>query len=105
MATEMTLTKVGCPKCATPFSMYEELYQSRRRDGQAFYCPNGHAMYIADSDAKKLADAIKDKQYWEQEAQRLLAENDKLLSEIDELRGVSRAARKSKLKSLFGMKT
>jgi hypothetical protein len=50
-----TLYAEECCVCGIYFAMPEELYNSRRRDGRSFYCPNGHAQSYTENDATRLA--------------------------------------------------
>lgn len=36
-----------CPVCGVFYSLPEPYYEIRRRDGQAWHCPNGHRVMIA----------------------------------------------------------
>ncbi|MGE5610757.1 MAG: hypothetical protein ACM359_16015, partial [Bacillota bacterium] len=37
-----------CPQCATVFGASLSLYAQKLRDGQPLYCPNGHAVAVAE---------------------------------------------------------
>jgi hypothetical protein len=41
---QLTLETTFCTHCGLPFAMPAEMLKVLRRDGNTFYCPNGHAM-------------------------------------------------------------
>lgn len=52
----VTTTEMTCCACGTTYAMDEVLKELRRKDGAAFYCPNGHGQHFADSEEKQLQD-------------------------------------------------
>src|SRR4029077_9140433 len=46
---------VSCASCGIMFCLPEPLYNARKRDGDSFYCPNGHSLsYRPTEDQKKI---------------------------------------------------
>ena len=58
MNIQVTLSLVVkvCPTCGVTYGFPEQMDSARRKDGQNFYCPNGHNLYYpgseSDSDVK-----------------------------------------------------
>ena len=50
----ITTAEQTCCNCGTTFAMDEVLIELRRKDGAAFYCPNGHGMNFTKSIQKTL---------------------------------------------------
>jgi hypothetical protein len=46
--------EVQCWKCDVRYCMTRTLNDRRQRDGEAFFCPNGHSAVYRDSDMDKL---------------------------------------------------
>jgi hypothetical protein len=46
-----------CCVCGTAFYMDETLYFNRKKDGQLFWCPNGHEQHYTETDTTRLAKA------------------------------------------------
>lgn len=44
----------NCVVCGICFAVPQEFQDSRRRDGETFYCPNGHTMSYTETEAMKL---------------------------------------------------
>jgi hypothetical protein len=55
MKTVNTVEETCC-KCGTVFAMDEELQALRKRDGDSFYCPNGHGQHYTQTDATTISD-------------------------------------------------
>jgi len=45
---------IDCVTCAVIFAIPERLHRARRKDGQGFYCPNGHMMSWRETDTDRL---------------------------------------------------
>jgi hypothetical protein len=45
---------IYCANCNVPFGMTGDYISRRRKDGDGFHCPNGHANVFRDSEADKL---------------------------------------------------
>lgn len=76
--SEVKTETIRCYACDVPFSLSESYIAKRRSDGFAFYCPNGHQQHFKDSFRERTEKAERDAAFWEAEAQRLLAECDRL---------------------------
>lgn len=50
-----TLEVISCGNCGIPFGLPVDLAAARREDGGSFYCPNGHFVGWAETEAKRLA--------------------------------------------------
>lgn len=42
-----------CPTCGIVWGAPEDYYQQRRKDGQSFYCPNGHTLSYKETEADR----------------------------------------------------
>lgn len=73
------LVTLECYFCGTPFGMSETLYQTaQRKQGHAFYCPNGHGQIFSETtdaklakvrdEAERLKRRLADAERWEREA-------------------------------------
>ncbi|WP_326565107.1 hypothetical protein VSH64_25015 [Amycolatopsis rhabdoformis] len=65
-ATE-TLEVHQCGKCGVSFAMPTTFTAEKRENGEAFYCPNGHARVFRESEATRLRrqlDQAKKRQEW-----------------------------------------
>lgn len=51
------MTHLECCKCGVSFGMTNQLYEGRKRDREAFFCPNGHAQAFVDSLEEKMRKA------------------------------------------------
>lgn len=98
MATTMipevhvTLEATTCAACGIYFAMPSGLLATRRKDAQAFYCPNGHSLSYHESEADRLQKKLAAK---EAELARTTdylkgarARSDELLTRINGYRGV-----------------
>jgi len=72
------MRSIACCVCGTVFSVDDNVYAARLRDGKTFYCPNGQGQSFAESDAsqikklkRQLADAHNTNQWWENHARHL----------------------------------
>ena len=71
------LLQDSCANCGVRFGITKQLHDQRRKDGDAFYCPNGHSLTYGKSEADKLRRQLQQKQaqsdryagYWESEKQ------------------------------------
>jgi hypothetical protein len=48
-----TYTIITCCKCHCTFGMSSGVYNSRKKDGEIFYCPMGHSQHFTESDDVK----------------------------------------------------
>ena len=48
------MVDMECVNCGTPFAWPKTLKEARLRDGQNFYCPNGHIMSWTETEAMRL---------------------------------------------------
>ena len=64
-----------CGECGVTFAMPELLLNARRKDGQGFYCPNGHCRVFTETEAQRLQRKLEGAQ---RHAGRLAAERDQL---------------------------
>lgn len=71
-----------CSSCGAVFAMTKQHMSARERDGDWFYCPNGHGLAYTESVEAQLKEARLAKQRYADEAARLRASNDGLLSEV-----------------------
>jgi hypothetical protein len=51
---EVVLETMACVHCGVPFAFPRDLIRELRRNGRAFYCPNGHQQGWWESDADRL---------------------------------------------------
>ena len=58
--TSERLVSHQCKGCGIWFGMPEGFVANRKRDGQTWYCPNGHPWVWNNTDAKKIADLESD---------------------------------------------
>jgi DNA repair exonuclease SbcCD ATPase subunit len=49
----------ACPSCAIPYAAPESFFDARRKDGQTFYCPNGHSLSWHETEADRLEKKLK----------------------------------------------
>jgi hypothetical protein len=75
-SVEMSMIRCCC--CDLEFMVPETLRKRRVADAMTFYCPNGHAQVFMDSLGERIGALTKERDFWQAEAERLLAENDKL---------------------------
>jgi hypothetical protein len=54
MNYEGVLTIMACGECHIPFAMPQAKYDKCLRDGDVFYCPNGHSRVFRDTEVKRL---------------------------------------------------
>jgi hypothetical protein len=71
-----TIVVETCCTCGVTFGVTEGFYNLRQRDGNSFYCPNGHCQYYTNNEKKKLNDLKKDlqrtqesMQFWREQAE------------------------------------
>ena len=48
------MVNVTCYHCQLVFGMPDAVYAARKRDGAAFYCPNGHGQVFTEATIPKL---------------------------------------------------
>lgn len=53
--TVVRIETTDCCTCSVVFGMPASLLAARRRDGQWFYCPNGHQQRFTETEAQRLA--------------------------------------------------
>lgn len=51
---EIVAVNCGAYRCGIWFGLERHFYNARRKDGQKFYCPNGHFVNWSDSENDKL---------------------------------------------------
>jgi hypothetical protein len=83
---DTSLETVNCDACDIEFSVSKRFLNARRKDGRGFYCPVGHPLVFNDAPAKRLEKIMVERDQWEKEAQRLLAECNRLRDEVARLR-------------------
>jgi hypothetical protein len=84
-AYSTTLTVISCGVCAIPFAIPDDLYTSRRQDGKRFYCPNGHDIWYAENENKRLQRELK----WERDRRAAIAaERDQAEASLRATKGV-----------------
>lgn len=70
----VTYEFLTCASCGTPFAMEKHLNNQVRKNGNTFYCPNGHQNWYGESEAdklrKQLAQEAKKRERLETEAKR-----------------------------------
>lgn len=52
--SEETLVRCRCGKCDVVFGMTETMHAARKKDGETFFCPNGHPRVYRDSEMDQL---------------------------------------------------
>lgn len=75
---------IVCCLCATEFSMSQNLYNQRMKDGRKFWCPNGHDQVFTETELDRLR----------RERDRLKQENARLEQEASTATKQASAARK-----------
>lgn len=55
---ETKYVELDCPNCGLVFAVHESYLDRRRNDARLFYCPNGHTMSYAKSEADKLREQL-----------------------------------------------
>lgn len=89
------LESVRCAKCGVPFSMPDTLVAQRKKDGETFYCPNGHShaypKQAVDTDKLKveLKQAVDARARADSRAESADRESQRLTREIEEMRAAS----------------
>lgn len=58
MTTFDTLTATECSACGVQFAMPDGMLKAKQGNGQTFYCPNGHSLSWAKTDADRLRDEL-----------------------------------------------
>ena len=53
----ITTVEMTCCSCGTSFAMDETLKELRLKDGNSFYCPNGHSQKYTNSQSDQLKEA------------------------------------------------
>src|SRR5690348_12305780 len=54
MRVTINLTEQTCCNCFTHFAIDSELYAKLKREGNAFYCPNGHGQIYTETEIMRL---------------------------------------------------
>lgn len=49
-----TFRTQNCINCGVPFAMPSNVDDQFRRNGNSFYCPNGHSQFYTDTEIKKM---------------------------------------------------
>jgi hypothetical protein len=52
--THLDLDVTDCANCAVQFAVPARLLAERRKDGQTFYCPNGHKLHFAETELDRV---------------------------------------------------
>jgi hypothetical protein len=55
----ISLYVTTCAECGTVFAVGAHFLNARRKDGQTFFCPNGHSLGYGPSEADKLRKQLK----------------------------------------------
>lgn len=83
------MTAMECGKCGISFHVPEIWRSEKQRNGDGWYCPNGHSRVYKESDAEKNARLLKEEQERHQRtldrANRLNAENLELMKKATRL--------------------
>lgn len=79
-----------CGECGVLFAMPEVMVAARRRDGEDFYCPNGHCRVFRETDADRLQRELAASR---DRAARLSAEREQLRASLSAQRGQTTKAR------------
>jgi len=87
--SEGELARVSCATCGTTFGMTPTLYGFRKKDGEGFFCPNGHSVRFTrpaptvdprDAELTKLRSEVGS---LTKDIARLTKENDALRTELE----------------------
>ena len=70
----VNLIERTCPKCGVPFALPKRLYDACHKQGQDFYCPNGHALGWDETEADR------QRRRADQAEQRIAARDDEIHS-------------------------
>ena len=57
ISLQIELIDRECSECGIPFAAPDYFWEQRKRDGERWYCPNGHCRIFSESDATRLAAA------------------------------------------------
>jgi len=75
----VTLEPIECGRCGVWFAIPERMIAERRKDGETFYCPNGHGRVYRDSEFDQLRDrAVQARR----RAEQLQREKDQLVNDL-----------------------
>lgn len=55
---ELTFNTYDCPSCGVLYALESDFEKWRRKDGQTFYCPNGHSIGFGKSEADLLRERL-----------------------------------------------
>lgn len=78
-----TLQTLSCGVCEIPFAMPASMHRLRVRDGEWFWCPNGHKIHYFEDENTKLRKQLEQEQLT---AKRRLERNRELAQEVDHQR-------------------
>ena len=86
---------ISCANCGVVFCLPDGMYHSRKRDGDTFYCPNGHGQsYRPTEDEKKIAElerrlAGRDRmiERWQEQWNEIWASREELIGAMKECPG------------------
>jgi len=74
--TYETIVVETCCDCGVTFGLTDGFYKLRQRDGNSFFCPNGHSQFYTNNDVKKINDLKKalknvesDRVFWKEQAE------------------------------------
>jgi len=81
-----TLVPMECGKCGVWFALTEHMIAERRKDGETFWCPNGHGRVYRHSELDQLrqqVQAAEELASWaRRDTQRLQREKDQLANDL-----------------------
>ncbi len=88
----ITLDVTDCANCGVIFATSGRFLAERRADKRSFYCPNGHPMWFAESEADKLkaklATTERQLGYAQESAERIAQERDDAKNVLRTTKGV-----------------
>ena len=77
---QVTLTSIECGECGITFAVPETWRQEKKKSGEGWFCPNGHARIYAESDIDRLRKQLdrerRTRQAWQSNAERYERQHD-----------------------------
>lgn len=92
ISTSVSLVTKDCAKCGITFAVPDELNSQLIKNGQTFYCPNGHPLWHGESEADRLRKSLLNAKWrveqTEAELQNVRQQRDGALRQVSAHKGV-----------------
>ncbi len=92
----LTMYNQNCIECGVCFGVPNSFDEERRRDGNCFYCPNGHSQHYSDTRERQLARELAKKD------QQLAASNEEIKRQRQRVSAQKRIVTRLKKKVALG---